>query len=110
MPADAKPIAAGLMVDLGKPYALRSLQIATSTPGFGVGDLRREVAKQAPADILDNRWEHLTDIKSVGDGKIVSLLNKSKDKLELLLVYITPPADQADPRVAIGKLTVSGTP
>jgi len=110
VPADAKPIAAGLMVDLGKPYALRALQIATSTPGFGAEIYGARSAKQTPVDILDKRWEHLTDIKSVGDDKIVSLANKSKDKHQLLLVYITLPADQADPRVAIGKLTVSGTP
>ncbi len=110
VPADGKPIAAGLMVDLGKPYALRSLQIATSTPGFGVEIYAARSAKQTPVDILDKRWEHLTDIKSVGHDKTVSLLNKSKDKHQLLLVYVTLPADQADPRVAIGKLTVSGTP
>jgi hypothetical protein len=110
VPADAKPVGAGLMVDLGKPYALRALQIATSTPGFGAEIYGAKSAKQIPVDILDKRWEHLTDIKSVGDDKIVSLLNKSKDKVQLLLVYVTLPADQTDPRVAIGKLTVSGTP
>ena len=110
IPADGKPIGAGLMVDLGKPYALRALQIATTTGGFSAEIYGAVDAKKVPEDILDKRWQHLTDIKKTTDGKIVSLANKSKDKIQLLLVYITLPADQTDPRVAIGKLTVSGTP
>jgi len=110
VPADGKPIGAGLMVDLGKPYALRALQIATSTAGYGAEIYGAKSAAQTPVDILDKRWQHLTDIKKVSDDKIISLTGKTKDKIQLLLVYVTLPADQTDPRVAIGKLTVSGTP
>jgi len=110
VPADGKPIGAGLMIDLGKPYALRALRIATPTPGFRVEVYGAVSAKQTPEDILDKRWEHLTDIKRAGDGKLVSLLGKSKNKQQLLLLYVTVPADATDPRAAIGNVTLAGTP
>jgi hypothetical protein len=110
VPADGKPIAAGLMLDLGKPYALRAIKIDTPTKGFRVELYGAVSAKETPEDILDKRWEHLTDIKAVTDGKLVSLLKKSKVKQQLLLIYITKPGEPADPRVAIGKVTVAGTP
>ncbi|MDX6719112.1 MAG: hypothetical protein QOJ63_1366 [Solirubrobacteraceae bacterium] len=110
VPADGKPIGAGLMIDLGKPYALRALRLATPTPGFHVEVYGAVSAKETPEDILDKRWEHLTDIKDVSDGKLVSLLGTSKDKLQLLLFYVTVPADATDPRAAIGNVTLAGTP
>ena len=112
VPADGKPIGAGLMVDLGKLYTLRALKISTPTPGFEVEVYGALSAKPAdlPEDILDKRWEHLTTIKSVVDDKLVSLLNKSRKQQQLLLFYITKPKDLTDPRVAIGKVTVAGVP
>jgi hypothetical protein len=110
VPADGEPIGAGLLIDLGKPYALRALKLATPTPGFHVEVYGAVSAKETPADILDKRWEHLTDIKHASDGKLVSLLDKSKDKLALLLLYVTAPADASDPRAAIGDVSVAGTP
>ena len=65
------------MLDLGKPYALRALQIATPTKGFSVELYGAVDAKELPEDILDKRWEHLTDVKKVVSGKVVSLLKKS---------------------------------
>jgi hypothetical protein len=110
VPADGKPIAAGLLLNLGKPYALRAITIATPTKGFHV-ELYGAVSNKAiPEDILDKRWEHLTDIKGVTDGKLVSLLKKSANKFEYLLLYITTPGEPTDPRVAVGKVTVAGTP
>ena len=110
VPADGKPIGAGLLIDLGKPYALRAIKIATPTKGFELEVYGAVSAKQTPVDILDKRWEHLTDLKSVTDGKLVSLLGKSKRKQQLVLLYVTMPADATDPRVAIGKVTLAGTP
>ena len=110
VPADDKPIAAGLLLDLGKPYALRALQIATPTKGFDVELYAAVDAKETPEDILDKRWEHLTDIKKVVSGKVVSLRNKSKNKQQLLLIWITTAGEPADPRVAIRNVTVAGTP
>jgi hypothetical protein len=110
VPADGKPIGAGLLLDLGKPYALRAIKIDTPTKGFHVELYGAVSNKTVPEDILDKRWEHLTDIKGVTDGKLVSLLKKSKDKIAQLLLYITTPAEPTDPRVAVGKVTVAGTP
>ena len=110
VPADGKPIGAGLLLDLGKPYALRAIKIDTPTKGFRVELYGAVDAKEKPEDILDKRWEHLTDIKSVTDGKLVSLLKKSENKQQLLLLYVTQPGEPTDPRVAIGKVTVAGTP
>lgn len=109
-PADGKPIGAGLLLDLGAPYALHAIKIDTPTEGFHVEVYGAVSDKQTPEDILDKRWEHLTDIKSVTNGKIVSLLSKSKSKQELLLLYITTTADPTDPRAAIGKVTIAATP
>jgi hypothetical protein len=110
VPADGKPIGAGLLLDLGKPYALRAIQIATSTKGFDVELYGAVDAEETPEDILDKRWEHLTDIKKVVSGKVVSLLKKSEDKQRLLLIWITAPGEPTDPRVAISKVTVAGIP
>ncbi|MDX6676724.1 MAG: hypothetical protein QOE31_776 [Solirubrobacteraceae bacterium] len=110
VPVDGKPIGAGLMIDLGKPYALRAIQLATPTKGFRVELYGAVSAKEIPEDILDKRWEHVTDIRSVTDGKLVSLLHKSKTKFQLLLLYVTDPAEPADPRAAIGDVKVAGTP
>ncbi len=110
VPADGKPIGVGLVLDLGKPYALRALQIDTPTKGFRAELYGAVDAKELPEDILDKRWEHLTDIKSVVDGKVVSLLKKSDNKQRLLLIWITAAAEPTDPRVAIKNVTVAGTP
>lgn len=112
VPADGKPIGAGLTVDLGKPYSLRALKISTPTAGFEVEIYAAVSAKpkDLPEDVLDRRWVHLTTIKSVVDGKIVSLTHKSTKQFQLLLLYVTQPGDLTDPRVAIGKVTVAGTP
>ncbi|MEY2443187.1 MAG: hypothetical protein QOJ46_2613 [bacterium] len=110
VPADGKPIGAGLLLDLGKPYALRAIKIETPTKGFNLELYGAVSDKTIPEDILDKRWEHLTDIKGVTDGKLVSLLKKSKNKIAQLLLYITAPSEPSDPRVAVGKVTVAGTP
>jgi hypothetical protein len=110
VPADGKPIAAGLMINLGSPFALRAIQIATPTHGFRIELYGAVSDKEIPQDILDKRWEHITDIRSVEDGKLVSLLNKSKSKFKLLLLYVTDPAQAADPRAAIGDVKIAGTP
>jgi hypothetical protein len=110
VPADGNPIGVGLLVDLGAPYALQSLRIATSTPGYAV-EIYGAVAKELPADVLDKRWQHLTDVKAVQDGAPVSLKGKgSAPKYQLLLVHVTKPAEATDPRAAIGELTVRGAP
>src|SRR5204862_7715857 len=80
------------------------------TKGFKVELYGAVDADELPADILDKRWEHLTDIKSVTDDKAVSLLKKSDNKQRVLLIWITAAAEPTDPRVAIKNVTVAGTP
>jgi hypothetical protein len=111
VPADGQPISAGLVIDLGKPYALRSLRLATATPGFTVEVYGAKSAKQLPADVIDKRWIHLTDKKGVQDGGPIVLKGKGEGaKVQLLLLYMTTPADLTDPKVSIGDVTLRGAP
>jgi hypothetical protein len=111
VPADNNPIGVGLLVDLPTAYALQSLRIATDTPGFSVELYGAVDAKELPVDILDKRWQHLTDVKSVQDGEPISLKGKGDAaKFQRFLVWVTKPGEPTDPRVAIGELTLRGTP
>ncbi|HWI07723.1 MAG TPA: hypothetical protein VNT54_09430, partial [Solirubrobacteraceae bacterium] len=111
VPADDQPIAAGLVIDLGKPHALRSLRLATRTPGFTVEVYGARSAKELPADVIDKRWIHLTDKKGVEDDELINLKGKGDGaKIELLLLHFTTPGDPVDPRVAIGEVTLRGAP
>jgi hypothetical protein len=110
VPADGNPIGAGLRIDMGASYALQSLRIATETPGFRV-ELYGAVDKAVPADVLDKRWQHLTDSKHVESGKAIDLKGKGDaPKYRQFLVYVTAPAQPTDPRVAISELQFRGTP
>jgi hypothetical protein len=110
VPADGNPVGAGLLIDLGTPYALNSLKIATDTPGFRV-ELYAAVDKATPADVLDKRWQHLTDAKQVSNGAAISLKGKGEaPKYQLFLVYVTVPGQPTDPRVAINELQLTGSP
>lgn len=111
VPADGQPIAAGLVIDLGKPHALRSLRLATTTPGFTVEVYGAKSAKQLPTDVIDKRWIHLTDEKAVQDDGLINLKGKGDGaKIELLLLHFTTPGNPSDPRVAIGDVSLRGTP
>ena len=110
VPADGQPIAAGIVIDLGQPYALRSLRIATPTDGFTVEIYGAKSAKQLPEDVIDKRWIHLTDAKSVLDDDPISLKGKGDGaKVQLVLLHFTSPPDATDPRVAIGDVTLRGS-
>ena len=111
VPADGQPIGAGLVIDLGKPYALSSLRLTTPTPGFTVEIYGAKSAKQLPVDVIDKRWIHLTDKKGVQEGEPISLKNRAKGaKVQLVLLHMTAPAQPTDPKVAIGDVALRGTP
>ncbi|HEV2774776.1 MAG TPA: hypothetical protein VGV90_04225 [Solirubrobacteraceae bacterium] len=111
VPADGQPIAAGLVIDLGKPYALHSLRLATPTDGFTVEIYGAKSAKQLPEDVIDKRWIHLANKKFVLDGEPISLSGKGDGaKVQLVLLHFTTPAEPDDPRVAIGDVKLRGTP
>ena len=111
VPADGNPIGVGLLVDLPSPQALRSLRIATNTPGFSIEIYAAVDTGELPTDVLDKRWQHLTDVKSVQDGSPIVLKGKGDaPKYQRFLVWVTKPGEPTDPRVAIGELTLRGTP
>ncbi|HEV2058246.1 MAG TPA: hypothetical protein VGR11_02750 [Solirubrobacteraceae bacterium] len=111
VPADGHPIGAGIVINLGQPYALRSVRLATPTDGFTVEVYGAKSAKELPQDLIDKRWIHLTDKKSLVDGEPIVLKGKGDGaKVQLLLLYFTTPANPNDPRVAIGDVTLRGTP
>jgi hypothetical protein len=111
VPADGRPIAAGLVIDLGQPYALRSLRLATPTDGFTVEIYGAKSAKELPEDVIDKRWIHLTDAKSVVSNDPISLKGKGDGvKVQLVLLHFTSPPVPTDPRVAIGDVTLRGSP
>jgi hypothetical protein len=111
VPADGQPIGAGLVVDLGKRYALHSLRLVTPTPGFTVEIYGAKSAKQLPADVIDKRWIHLTDKNGVAGDGLIALKGKAKGaKVQLVLLHITDAAEPTDPRVAIGDVELRGTP
>ncbi len=111
VPVDGQPIDAGLVIDLGKPYALRSLRLETPTDGFTVEIYGAKSAKELPEDVIDKRWIHLTDKKFVLDGEPIVLKGKGGGvKVQLVLLHIKAAADPEDPHVSIGNVTLRGTP
>ena len=111
VPADGNPIGVGVLVDLGAPYALQSLRIATNTPGYTVEIYGAVDAKEIPVDLIDKRWQHLTTRKDVEDNAPIPLKGKGEaPKYQLVLVHVTTPGEPTDPRAAIGELTFRGTP
>ena len=111
VPADGQPIAAGLVLDLGKPYALHSLRLDTPTDGFTVEIYGAKSAKQLPEDVIDKRWIHLTDKKFVLDDEPIPVKGKGDGaKVQLVLLHFTTPGEPDDPRVAIGDVKLRGTP
>ncbi|MGH2897288.1 MAG: hypothetical protein ACRDMZ_01330, partial [Solirubrobacteraceae bacterium] len=111
VPADGQPIGAGLVIDLGKPYALRSLRLITPTEGFTVEIYGATSAKELPTDVIDKRWIHLTDSTSTLDDELIVLKGKGDGaKVRLVLLYVTLPGEPTDPKVAIGDVKLRGTP
>ncbi len=108
VPADGEALRVGLVVDLGAAYALSSLKVSTPTPGFEMEIYASEGAAK-PTDILDKRWEHLTDRRDVPDGVVVSLQGKSDNKFRQVVLWFTSAKDAVDPRVAIGEVSVRGS-
>ncbi|MDQ3850411.1 MAG: discoidin domain-containing protein, partial [Actinomycetota bacterium] len=106
-PADGEALRTGLVLDLGAAYALDSLRVTTPTSGFDM-ELYGARDKALPGDILDKRWEHLTDVKTVGDGQTIALKGRSSHRFRLVVLWFTKAANVADPRVAIGNVSVRG--
>lgn len=107
-PADNQSARVGLVVDLGGVYDLDSLKVSTPTPGFAVEVYGTQNAS-TPTDILDKRWTNLVAKKGVADGQSIALKGKSDKRFRRIVLWFTAPADQTDPRIAIGDVSVRGT-
>ena len=108
VPVDNEPLGTGLLIDLGVPHKLESLKIDTPMQGFDV-ELYGAKGPKVPPDILDGRWEHLTDRNSYADGSTITLKGRTKAKLRYVALWFTQARNDEDPRVAIADVTVTGT-
>jgi hypothetical protein len=104
----ATQIGAGLVVDLGKVRGLRQLDLTTKTPGFKV-EIYATDSDVLPPDVLDTRWAHIKDVKTVGTGaaggkEIVALGSGTTKYRHVLLWFTTPPTDGLTVRVSELKL------
>jgi hypothetical protein len=110
-------MAVGLVIDLEKARNVRTIQLATSTPGYrveiygaGDGDL--------PPDVLDNRWSHLTDRSRVdetkrdgskaGDGAERIALRGRAGAYRYVLLWFTTQPSSGGPTVRISELSLIG--
>jgi hypothetical protein len=107
-PADGQSLRVGLVVDLGREMNLTSLKLQTPTGGFDV-ELYGAPGKDVPTDILDKRWDHLTDGKGVADGKVFELKGKAKAPVRHVVLWFTAAPNAADPRVAVGEVSFRGS-
>ena len=104
----ATQVGAGLVVDLGKVRGLRQLDLTTKTPGFKV-EIYATDSDVLPPDVLDTRWAHVKDVKTVGTGaaggkEIVALGSGTTKYRHVLLWFTTPPTDGLTVRVSELKL------
>jgi hypothetical protein len=107
-PADAQSLRVGLVIDLGRDMNLTSMKLQTPTHGFNV-ELYGASGKDVPADILDKRWDHLTDGRAVPDGKVFELKGRAKGAVRHVVLWFTAAPNAADPRVAIGEVSFRGS-
>jgi len=108
VPVDNEPIGAGLVIDLGARYSLRTLTIDTPIPGFDV-ELYGTKSTKIPSDLLDPRWEHLTDRNGYDDGSSITLKGRAKGTVRYINLWFTQAKNAEDPRIAIANVTVTAT-
>jgi len=108
VPVDSQPLDTGLVIDLGARYKLRTLKLRTPIPGFDV-ELYGSKSTKIPPDILDGRWDELTDRKNYADGASISLKGRGNGKVRYVALWFTHARNIEDPRIAIANVTVTGT-
>jgi hypothetical protein len=106
---DAAQLGIGYAVNLGKLQGIREIQLQTPTPGFRI-EVYATDETEAPPDILDTRWSHITNVSNVGakdDGKQKVVLGAGTTKYRNLLLWFTePPSD--GPRLRLTELQLLG--
>lgn len=86
--ADGK-VQMGLVVSLKEVKALTDLELRADTPGFTV-EVYATRATELPADVTDERWEHVTDARDAGVSETLKLDGKYR---HVLLWFTVQPAD-----------------
>jgi hypothetical protein len=112
---DGDEMGVGLLIDLEKTRNVEKIDLATSTPGYRIEVYASE--RDRPADVLDTRWNHLTNRSRVdetkrdgtvaGDGfERIALRDRAGEFRYILLWFTTPP--DAGATVRISEIAVSG--
>jgi predicted nucleic acid-binding Zn ribbon protein len=104
VPADGNELGVGIVLDLGSTRRVSSLRIQTPTPGFGAV-LYRADATDLPATLDDDAWKRAAKVKSVSDDVVVPMSDEPEWARYVLLWITTPVADD-DPRVAVSNLEI----
>jgi hypothetical protein len=112
----AASMSAGLVIDLEKTRSVKTLELATSTPGYRI-EVYGTDSDELPPDVLDARWTHVTNRSQVdqtardgskkGDGaERIALRERAGSFRYVLLWFTTPPP--AGPTVSISELSLLG--
>jgi hypothetical protein len=80
----------GLLIDLGAKRDLRGVVLQTTTPGFNV-EIWATSDASAPPNILDSRWSHIVNRKSVGTNERIAIGNDTSKYRNLLLWFRSSP-------------------
>jgi hypothetical protein len=99
--ADDGQVRIGLVLSLEEAQTLSKLEVTADTPGFSF-EVYGTRSTELPPDVLDGRWEHVTDRSDAGVTENVSL----SDRYRHVLVWFT--AQPADTIVRIPDVRLFG--
>jgi hypothetical protein len=113
---NAQNMSVGLVIDLEKARSVKTIELATPTPGYRV-EVYATDSDELPPDILDSRWNHVRDRSRVdettrdgskkGDGGERIALRDGAGTYRYLVLWFTAPP-KAGPTVRITELAIVG--
>jgi hypothetical protein len=103
VPADGQPIGVGLLIDLGSPQAVSSIELQAPTNGYKIEVYAAK--HKAPKSVTSDAWQHVLDIPAVKEKQTIPL-TKLKGPVRHILLWVTTPARPDDPRASISDLIV----
>jgi hypothetical protein len=113
---NAQNMGVGLVIDLEKARHVKTIELATPTPGYRV-EIYGTDSNELPPDILDARWSHARDRSRVdetnrdgskaGDGGERIALREGAGNYRYIVLWFTAPP-KAGPTVKITELAVVG--
>lgn len=109
VPADNEPIAAGLVINLGGAFDLKTIKVSSPTPGYSV-EVYGSSDKDLPDDILDRRWKNLGANKATLSEQVFEVSGKTKKKVNRIVLWFLAGKEAVDPRVAISEVSIRGIP